>query len=186
MTQPLLERRSALEIRAVGDRIVGHAIVFDSRSRDLGGFIEIVKPFAVDRSLAGDVVALYNHDAGAVLGRTPATLQLRKDDRGLAFELHPPATQAGREALELVGRGDIRGASFGFKTLKDAWSRDGNTTLRTLLDIELVEISLTAIPVYTATDVAIAQRSLKAFQAQPRGQSVRWLQMRHTARGVDR
>ena len=45
--------------------------------------------------------------------------------------------------------------------------------MRTLLDIELVEISLTAIPVYTATDVAIAQRSLQMFQGN--GQSIRWL-----------
>ncbi len=183
---PDLERRSAWEIRAVKERIVGHAIVFDSRSRDLGGFVEVVRPQAVDRSLAADVVALYNHDQGAVLGRTPTTLRLTKDTRGLAFEIDPPATQAGREALELVGRGDIRGASFGFKTLKDAWSRDGSTTVRTLLDLELVEISLVAVPVYTATDVAIAQRSLQAFQAQHQGQSIRWLRMRHTARGVNR
>ncbi|HXG70283.1 MAG TPA: HK97 family phage prohead protease [Gemmatimonadaceae bacterium] len=178
---PLLERRSALELRAVGDRITGHAIVFDSRSRDLGGFVEVIRPQAVDRSLGGDVVALYNHDAGAVLGRTPKTLQLRKDDRGLAFDLQPPATQVGREAVELVGRGDIRGASFGFKTIKDVWSRKDGVTIRELLDIEIVEISLTAIPVYTETDVAIAQRSLQVFQAQQQGQSIRWLRMRDTA-----
>jgi HK97 family phage prohead protease len=178
MSQPSLdlERRSAaLEIRAVGERIVGHAIVFDTRSRDLGGFVEVIRPQAVDRSLTADIVALFNHDQGAVLGRTPKTLSLRKDTRGLAFELHPPATQAGREALELVGRGDIRGASFGFKTLKDTWSRDGDTTVRTLLDMEILEISLTALPVYTATDVAIAQRSLQAFQAQQPGKRIDWL-----------
>ena len=80
----------------------------------------------------------------------------------------------------------VRGASFGFKTIKDAWSREDGTTIRTLHDIELVEISLTAIPVYTATDVAIAQRSLQAFQAERQGRSIRWLRMRHTARGMDR
>jgi uncharacterized protein len=68
-----------------------------------------------------------------------------------------------------VRRGDVQGASFGFKTVKDAWSRDGGITVHTLLDIELVEISLTAIPVYTDTDVALAQRSLQAFQAQRQG-----------------
>ncbi len=50
---PLLERRSALELRADGDRITGHAIVFDSRSRDLGGFVEVIRPQAVDRSRRG-------------------------------------------------------------------------------------------------------------------------------------
>ncbi len=175
-----LERRAALELRAVGDRIVGHAVVFDARSRDLGGFVEVCRPSAVDRSLSGDVVALYNHDAGAVLGRTPKTLQLRKDDRGLAFELEPAATQVGRDALELVRRGDVTGASFGFRTVRDAWRTEGGTTIRELLDIEIAEISLTAFPAYQQTDATIAQRSLQAFQAQ-QGQRIDWLRRRALA-----
>jgi HK97 family phage prohead protease len=157
-----LERRGGLELRADGNKITGHAIVFDVRSRDLGGFVEVVKPAAVERALAGDVVALYNHDPGAVLGRTPKTLTLTRDARGLAFTLDPAPTQAGRDALELVRRGDVTGASFGFKTLKDAWTRDGATTIRTLLDVEIFEISLTALPSYTQTDVSVALRSLAA------------------------
>jgi hypothetical protein len=179
---PDLERRSGLEIRAEGNRIVGHAIVFDVRSRDLGGFVEVVRPQAIDRSLTGDIVALYNHDAGQVLGRTPRTLSIRKDERGLAFELDPAPTTAGRDALELVRRGDVTGASFGFKTVKDSWSRDGDVTVRTLLDIEILELSLTALPMYQQTDVQMAQRSLQAFQAGqvlPAGRSsIRWLRMR--------
>jgi HK97 family phage prohead protease len=171
-----LEYRSALELRAVGDRIVGHAIVFDARSRDLGGFVEVVKPSAVDRSLTADIVALYNHDPGAVLGRTPRTLQLRKDDRGLAFTLDPAPTQAGRETLELVRRGDLTGASFGFRLLKESWSMEGGTPIRSLLDLELVEISLCALPVYPQTNVEIAQRSLQAWQQQ--GHRIDWLRMR--------
>jgi phage head maturation protease len=61
--------------------------VFDSPSRDLGGFREVVRPQAVARR--GDVVALFNHDPNAVLGRTPATLRLETDARGLAFTLDP-------------------------------------------------------------------------------------------------
>jgi hypothetical protein len=163
MPSPDLERRAVAELRADSTRIVGHAIVFDVRSLDLGGFVEVVKPSAVDRALAGDVVALYNHDAGAVLGRTPNTLTLSKDTRGLAFTLDPANTSAGRDALELVRRGDIVGASFGFKTLKDAWTRDGATTVRTLLDIEVFEISLTALPSYQQTDVSVALRSMQHF-----------------------
>jgi HK97 family phage prohead protease len=147
-----LERRGGLELRADGNKITGHAIVFDVRSRDLGGFVEVVKPAAVERALAGDVVALYNHDPGAVLGRTPKTLTLTRDARGLAFTLDPAPTQAGRDALELVRRGDVTGA----------WTRDGATTIRTLLDVEIFEISLTALPSYTQTDVSVALRSLAA------------------------
>jgi uncharacterized protein len=177
---PDLERRATLELRADGSRIVGLAIPFNSRSKDLGGFVEIVRPQAVTRSLGGDVVALYNHDPGAVLGRTPATLQLQKEDRGLAFSITPPDTQAGRDTLTLVGRGDLKGASFGFRTVTDRWFTEDGTTIRELLDIEIAEISLTAFPAYQQTDAAIAQRSLQAWQAQ-RGQRVEWLRMKYCA-----
>jgi len=158
-----LERRSVLELRAAGPKIVGHCVLFETRSRDLGGFVEVVKPQAVDRALGGavDVVALYNHNVGAVLGRTPKTLTLTKDTRGLAFELDPAPTEAGRDALALVTRGDVRGASFGFRTLKDSWRQDAGVTIRELLDIEIAEISLTAFPAYQETDVSVAQRSLR-------------------------
>ena len=148
------------ELRADQSKIVGHAVVCDVRSRDLGGFVEVVAPAAITRALTANVVALFNHDSNQVLGRTPKTLTLSRDARGLAFVLDPAPTQAGRDALELVKRGDIVGASFGFKTLRDAWTRDGVTTVRTLLDIEVFEISLTALPSYQQTDVSVALRSM--------------------------
>jgi len=181
---PDLERRSVEELRAERSRIVGYALVFDTRSRDLGGFVEVVRPQAVDRAMrAADVsiVALYNHEAGAVLGRTPKTLTLTKDARGLAFTLDPAPTQAGRDAFELVKRGDVTGASFGFKTIKDAWRQDGGTMVRELLDIEIAEISLTAFPAYRESDVSVAQRSLQAARNQvgPSNlKSIHWLRMR--------
>jgi Escherichia/Staphylococcus phage prohead protease len=165
--RPDLEYRSIGEIRADQHRIVGHAIVFDTRSRDLGGFVEVVRSSAVDRALAptSDVVALYNHDLGAVLGRTPATLHLAKDARGLTFSLEPADTQTGRDTAELVRRGDLKGASFGFVTRKDSWSQDGGQMIRELLDIDLAEISLTAFPAYPSTDVTLARRSLEGWQS---------------------
>jgi HK97 family phage prohead protease len=168
----------------LSDRVIlGYAVVFDVRSQDLGGFVEIVRPAAVDRALAADasIVGLYNHDSGAVLGRTPNTLKLTKDARGLAFELHPPQTQAGRDALELVSRGDVTGASFGFRTIRDEWRREGDTTIRELLDLQIAEVSLTAFPAYGSTAASVAQRSLQAFKAQ-QGPSIVWLGRRLAVR----
>jgi HK97 family phage prohead protease len=153
-------RHRDLELRVKQSQIVGWAVLFNIRSRDLGGFVEVVKPQACAE--LGDIVCLYNHDANAVLGRTPKTLQLRHETRGVAFTLDPADTTAGRDAYELVKRGDVTGASFGFRTKKDAWKKDGDVMIRELLDIELAEISLTAFPAYHQTDVAIAQRSLLA------------------------
>ena len=99
-----------------------------------------------------------------MLGRTPRTLQLAKDARGLAFTLDPAPTAAGQDAFELVRRGDVTGASFGFRTLKDYWFHDGGITVRELLDLEILEISLAPFPAYSQTDVRIARRALMAFR----------------------
>jgi HK97 family phage prohead protease len=127
-------------------------------------------------------VALYNNDSGAVLGPTPATLQLMRDARWLAFELDPADTQQGRDALALVTPGDLRGASFGFRTICDKWTRDGDLTIRELLDIEIAEISLTAFPAYSDTDVKVAQRSLLAFQSAYLGRRIECLKLQSTIR----
>lgn len=175
-----LERRAATLEGVRGERIIGHAVVFDTPSRDLGGFVEIVRPGAVDRALRAeaDIVALYNHDPGAVLGRTPHSLRLARDSRGLAFELEPADTQQGRDVLTLVSRGDLRGASFGFRALKDAWRTEGRTVIRELLEIDILEISVTAFPAYQVTDVQVAQRALQAFTQQRQGSRIAWLRGR--------
>jgi HK97 family phage prohead protease len=165
--EPTLERRAILELRADHTKIVGHAIVFNVRSEDMGGFVEVVRPSAVDRALqpSADIRALYAHDPAALLGRTPKTLQLAKDAKGLAFTLDPANTSAGRDAFELVRRGDVSGASFGFKTVRDAWRQDGRVIVRELLDIEVYEISLVSLPSYPQTDVNVALRSLQGFRS---------------------
>jgi len=175
-----LECRAVAELRAGARTIVGYAIVWDTRSQDLGGFVEVVRARAVP-DVMGDVVALFNHDPAAVLGRTPGTLWLEKDTRGLRFELDPAPTTMGRDALALVQRGDVKGASFGFRTKQDAWHRDAGVMLRELVEIEISEISLTAFPSYRETDVSVAQRSLQA--SMPVGtKSVAWLRMHARSR----
>lgn len=170
-----LERRAVAELRADRSTITGHAIVFDVRSQDLGGFVEVIRPEAVTTSARNaDVVALYNHDPGQVLGRTPKTLQLTPDARGLAFTLDVADTQAGRDALTLVRRGDVKGASFGFRTLKDTWLPE-RIPVREIHALELLEISLCAFPAYAQTDVSVAQRALAQFCPGTAGRSLAWL-----------
>ena len=109
--------------------------------------------------------ALYNHDAGAVLGRTPKTLQLRKDARGLAFDLDPAPTQAGREALELVRRGDSRAPASGSRRRRTPGRGTAASRSASCSTSRFAEISLTAFPCYAATDVSVAQRALTAWQS---------------------
>ena len=167
-----IERRAfgvvEIEVRAEGasPMIRGHAAVFEKLSEDLGGFREKIAPGAFANSLAGDVRALFNHDANLVLGRTTAgTLRLSEDKKGLAVEIDPPDTETARHIMESMRRGDVTQMSFGFRTIKDQWERGaaGKPDTRTLLDVELFDVSPVTFPAYPQTDVAV--RSLSEWRA---------------------
>lgn len=156
-----LEIRTAASFGSLSSgKLTGYAAVFDAPA-DLGEFIETVKPGAFRRTLINaDVRALYDHERQAILGRTPKTLHLREDERGLAFELDLPDTQLGRDLVVLVERGDVGGCSFGFRCAVggDRWETRSGRMHRELVDVELHEITLTAWPAYRETEVV--KRSL--------------------------
>lgn len=179
------ERRMTEAVRmdvSTDRRIRGTAIVFNSLSRDLGGFREIIAPEAVDRTLHEglDVRALVDHDTGKIIGRTKAgTLLLRKDRQGLRVEIDPPNTSYARDLLESVERGDISGMSFGFRVLSDEWRLEDEEPVRVVTDMVVSEVSVVGFPAYEMTDVAVAKRSLQQFQAQRTGSRLAYLQRWH-------
>ena len=151
-----------LEVRAEGDKpatILGHAALFDTKSVYMMGFRETIEPGAFRESLTGDVRALWQHDTARVLGRTKAgTLRLWEDDQGLAFELNPPDTQDGRDAVTLIERGDVDQMSFGFNVPSggDSWSEDEDgIPLRSLRTVSLMEISPVTWAAYPQTGVGV-------------------------------
>jgi HK97 family phage prohead protease len=150
-------RTSSLEIRAKGRRLEGYAATFGTEAR-IGDFVECIACGAFAKSLAGDVVALLDHDAGRLLARTKSkTLRLSEDSTGLAFDLDVPPTSAGNDALALAERGDLGGCSFGFLVPKGGESWNGNR--RTLTDIDLREISVVSCwPAYDGTTVTARHR----------------------------
>ena len=152
------------EIRETQDGMFfeGYAAVFDSPSEPLP-FTERIAPGAFIRSLKSrnDVKILWNHDTGSVLGSTRAgTLKLTEDARGLRVEASLPNTTVGRDAAELLKRGDIDSMSFGFSVPRggDEWNADGSE--RTLREIRLHEVSIVAFPAYTATAGSTSVRGL--------------------------
>ena len=152
-----MERRGTIELRSAGNRLEGYAAVFNSMSEDLGGFVEVIRPGAFERSLKSrpDVMALFDHDSRHVLGRTRAgTLNLSEDDKGLRFSIDVPQTTTGKDLLVSVGRGDISGASFAFVAKEDRWIQGNSGMLRELLDVELLDVTITATPAYPETSVA--------------------------------
>ena len=149
-----------LRIEQQDDTVTLHGYVtkYNERSQFMG-FYEQVDKKAFDNTLKNDnnVFALYNHDWNKILGSTRnGTLKLETDDIGLKFTLQPKAnTSFLNDARELVDSGELRGMSFGFIVKEDDWeSRDGYD-IRTLKDVDLREVTLTAIPAYESSEVAL-------------------------------
>ena len=155
---------SEVEIRETegeDKKIRGHAAVFNKLSVDLGGFREKIDPGAFAKTVKKNgVLALWNHDSNIVLGRSPKTLSLSEDDKGLAIEIDPPNSPNGQNAVEAIRRGDVRKMSFAFRTITDQWDRDGEKMpIRTLKEVELLDVSPVAYPAYPQTDVALRSRA---------------------------
>lgn len=141
----------------------GIAAPFNSNSHQLGDFVERILPGAFARSLAEaargeiNIHALWAHDSAQPLGSTRSgKLKLTEVDAGLAFELDATRmTELMRGALE---DGDTQ-MSFGFHTREDKWLQlDDGTYERTLIDVDLREISFVINPAYPATDAALRSR----------------------------
>lgn len=159
-----MERRQyeASEIRAEngdGDAtLVGHAAVFDTLSLEMWGFREKIAPGAFADTIGkDDIRALWNHEPSMVLGRVAAgTLDVAEDKRGLAVRIKPPDTQAGRDAVTSISRGDVSQMSFGFRVLEDSWETDADDPsllIRTVEKVQLWEVSPVTFPAYPDTDI---------------------------------
>lgn len=179
-TSAAIERRAFTEIRADARsrRIEGYAATFGAEA-DLGSFVETIAPGAFRAALSGDILALYDHDMGKVLGRTKSgTLRLSEDSRGLAFDLLLPETQAGRDVLALAERNDLGGMSFGFTIPEGGEHWEGRK--RSLTNIGLREISVvSAWPAYPDTEIALRALQLGAEAARRRrvlilAEAARW------------
>lgn len=165
-----VERRilcKEVRVDSTGDKptIRGYAAVFNQLSEDLGGFREQLSTGAFTDAMSNsDVRALINHDPNLVLGRNKAgTLAMREDTAGLFVEITPPDTQAARDLVELMTRGDVNQMSFAFTVAKEdqTWTRDGTGPwLRTIKKISrLYDVSVVTYPAYAQTSAAV--RALK-------------------------
>jgi len=153
----------AEEQAPTGQKLVGYAAVFDSKSEDLGGFREVIKAgaFATPLSNGDDVRALVDHDSSLILGRTKAgTLTLTEDSTGLLAEITLPDTQVARDLSTSIARGDVDQMSFGFVVSDDEWAIEDGQDIRTITGIgSLFDVSVVTYPAYASTEVALRSLS---------------------------
>jgi uncharacterized protein len=152
---------SDLEIRDSGSgkrTLTGYAIRFGQPSADMG-FTEYVDPRALNRTLreSPDVLLLRDHKQELLLARTTAgNLTLTVDNGGLQFTADLLDTTTAQDAYKDIRAGLLSCMSFSFAVAPngDKWEQDAKGNLiRTLLDIDLFEISATSFPAYNSTSV---------------------------------
>lgn len=114
--------------------------------------VERIMPEAFDKALAEDhdVRALFNHDPNWLLGRSSSgTLSLSKEGKGLRYRIqYDPSDDQHRAVAAKIKRGDLTGSSFGFQVTEQTWTRDGNTDVRSIKSVRLLDVSPVTFPAY--------------------------------------
>lgn len=157
------EKRYISELQGEGNgrHITGYALLFNTRSVQLGDFVETIAPTALNQDIINrsDILCLLDHNIQkGVLARSrngQGSLSLTLDEKGLKYEFDAPETALGDELLEGVKRGDISNSSFSFVVARDNWEQlpDG-TYLRTILEFDrLFDVSPVYQPAYNETSV---------------------------------
>lgn len=154
-------------------RIIGHPVVYNRWSEDLGGFREKVMPGALTKTLLeSDIRILFNHDPNYVLGRNRSgTATFTDQAKALRMDVTPPDTQTVRDmVLEPMRRGDVNQMSFAFRVAGPAFIREkpGETipsgtgevwnadyTERELHSLQLYDVSIVTFPAYVQTDAQV-------------------------------
>jgi uncharacterized protein len=120
---------------------------------------EMVAPGAFKKTIKeNDIRALWNHNTDKVLGRNKAsTLVLREDEKGLKVDITPPDTQAGRDAVTSIKRGDVSQMSIMFERIKQEWfypEDKKELPLRTMKEMKLYEVSPVTFPAFEQTSIS--------------------------------
>lgn len=148
----------------------GYAAVFNSESKDLGGFTEMISPTAFEGVIErSDVFAVLDHDRNKVLARSKmgkGSLELNIDEKGLQFRFESPNTTLGNDVLSMVKRGDLTDASFCFTVEDESWQkREDGTYLRTINKIgDLFDVAICYNGAYAESYTEVALRSLDKFK----------------------
>ena len=109
---------------------------------------------------------LWNHNTQYVLGRSKnGSLSLKADDKGLFATIKLPNTQYANDLYELVQRGDIDQASFGFNINDEELEELASGGYRwRLKEVDLHEISVVTFPAYENTTVQARSKQIEIIE----------------------
>lgn len=152
--------------------IEGYALTFGKESKDLGGFVEVIDPKALDGVDLDNVIMLDQHDYSKPLASVKGgTLKLDVDDQGLHFVATiDDSISYAKDLLANVKNGNVDSMSFRFDVDdgSDEFTQDGDKITRTIKKIkDLYEVSTVTIPAYD--DSKVDTRSYEQFLNKERG-----------------
>lgn len=111
-----------------------------------------------------EVLVLLNHDNTRVLASTKdGNAVLDEDNIGLRAEI----TITDKEVVEKARQGKLSGWSFGFIANDDEVTTEGNDEIRTVTDMELLEVSIlddTKAPAYYGTSIEAREGGAKMVE----------------------
>ena len=168
------ERIFTVELEARADasddkplRIVGHPVVYNRWSEDLGGFVERILPGAGAKTISeADIRVLLNHDPNYLLGRnTAGTASFTESSVGIRMETFPADTPTIRDLVIVpMQRRELTQMSFSFRTVRDAWRepddpankhRSDGLWERDVAEFQMFDASIVTFPAYRQTDAAV-------------------------------
>ncbi|MBS0953412.1 phage major capsid protein [Lactiplantibacillus plantarum] len=159
--------------------IEGYALLFNSPSKDLGGFVEVIDPKALDGVDLSNVIMLDQHDYSKPLASVKAgTLKLDTDEKGLHFTATlDDSVSYANDAYANVKSGNVDSMSFRFDVDDggDEFTQDdqGNIT-RTIKQVkDLFEVSTVTIPAYDDSNVQVDKRSYEEFLDNQKGEDTK-------------
>ena len=138
--------------------LTGYAILWNVLSSDRGGYRVRLLPGSAKP--AENVHALWHHDYSRPLGDTVSeTLRIAFDDIGVKVEIDLPDTTVGNDAEELVETGRVRGMSFAMVNGVEEGEpvREAGTDILNVKLFTFDEVTITAIPAFTQTTVAVSE-----------------------------
>lgn len=156
----LLHKSFALDLKKEPDEdgyFEGYASVFDVVDQGM----DVVTRGAFTKSLGSGrkIKMLWQHDKSQPIGVWD---EAREDERGLFVKGRISKDVAkGREAMALMRMGALDSMSIGYRTIKAA--QEGNGSVRRLLELDLMEISLVTFPMLEVATVT-AVKSIKTIR----------------------
>lgn len=118
---------------------------------------------SIDRKGPKGVRLQFDHGSHPVIGSIPiGTIEeLREDKRGLFVEARMHDNWLVQPVRDAIREGSISGMSFRFRVIRDEWDEtDPDLPVRTIKEVELVEVGPVVWPAYEQTSVGVRAREI--------------------------